>query len=45
MRLLEDEALRQAMGQRGRTFVQNHFSLERMVTDYEALYHRITGQG
>jgi len=45
MRLLEDEALRQAMGQRGRTFVQNHFSLERMVTDYEALYHRIMGQG
>gem|GEM_PF-2397747 len=39
--LLEDEALRQAIGQQGRTFVEDHFSLERMVTDYEMLYHQI----
>jgi len=43
VRLLEDKALRQAMGQRGRTFVEENFSLERMVTDYEVLYRKIVG--
>jgi glycosyltransferase involved in cell wall biosynthesis len=42
--LLEDETLRQAMGQHGRTFVEDHFSLERMITNYEALYHQIVEQ-
>ena len=42
--LLENEPLRQAMGQRARAFVQKRFSLERMVTDYETLYHRIIEQ-
>jgi len=44
-RLLEDEALRQTIGQRGRIFVKDYFSLERMVTDYEALYRQIVEQG
>ena len=43
--LLEDEALRQAMGQHGRTFVEYHFSLERMITDYEVLYRKIVERG
>jgi glycosyltransferase involved in cell wall biosynthesis len=45
MRLLEDETLRQAMGQCGRAFVQDRFSLERMVADYEILYRQIVEQG
>jgi len=44
MRLLENETLRYAMGQRGRVFVQERFSLERMVTDYEVLYRQIVEQ-
>ena len=45
MRLLEDETLRQVIGQCGRTFVEDHFSLERMVADYEILYRYIVEQG
>jgi len=41
MRLLEDETLRQAIGRRGRAFVQERFSLERMVAEYEVLYRQI----
>ena len=44
VRLLESEVLRYAMGQRGRAFVEERFSLERMVTDYEMLYHEIAGR-
>jgi glycosyltransferase involved in cell wall biosynthesis len=43
-RLLDDDALRRAMGQRGRALVAERFSLERMVADYEALYREIAGQ-
>lgn len=39
--LLENEALRDLMGQRGRAVAEERFSLERMVADYEVLYHRI----
>jgi len=45
MRLLENKTLRYAMGQSGRSFVGERFSLERMVTDYEVLYYQIVGQG
>lgn len=44
IRLLSDETVRHAMGQRGRAFVEERFSLERMVTDYETLYHEIVTQ-
>jgi len=44
LRLLEDETLRRAMGQRGRAMAQERFSLERMVTEYETLYHEIAQQ-
>ena len=43
-RLLDDDGLRRAMGQRGRALVAERFSLERMVADYEALYREIAGQ-
>jgi glycosyltransferase involved in cell wall biosynthesis len=41
IRLLEDETLRCAMGQRGRASAEERFSLDRMVTDYETLYREI----
>lgn len=44
VRLLENETLQYAMGQRGRAFVEERFSLERMVTDYERIYRRIARQ-
>jgi glycosyltransferase involved in cell wall biosynthesis len=44
IRLLEDETLRCAMGQRGRALAEERFSLDRMVTDYETLYHEIAKQ-
>ena len=41
LRLLGDDALGQAMGQRGRTLVKEQFSLERTVASYEALYGQV----
>jgi len=43
--LLENETLQYAMGQRGRALVEDHFSLERMVADYEVLYCQIVERG
>ena len=39
--LLENDVLRQSMGERGKAFVRDHFSIERMVINYEALYFQI----
>ncbi len=44
IRLLENETMRCVMGRRGRALAQERFSLERMVTDYETLYHGIEQQ-
>jgi len=42
-RLLEDEDLRSRLGRQGRRRVEEHFSLERMLDAYEALYREIMG--
>ncbi len=42
--LLENDVLRQSMGERGKAFVRDHFSIERMVINYEALYVQIVEQ-
>lgn len=39
--LLEREELRQEMGERGRTFVEQNYSKERLVTDVLALYEEL----
>jgi len=41
LRLLENDAFRKAIGQRGRAFVKEAFSLERMIAEYESLYYKI----
>jgi glycosyltransferase involved in cell wall biosynthesis len=41
--LLEREELRQEMGERGRTFVEQNYSKERLVTDVLALYEELVG--
>jgi glycosyltransferase involved in cell wall biosynthesis len=40
LRLLRDDAARQAMGQRGRAFVQEMFSLDALADRHEAFYLR-----
>lgn len=44
IRLLDDPALRESMGQAGRTRLEMHFNPERMVDETEALYQRILTQ-
>jgi glycosyltransferase involved in cell wall biosynthesis len=39
--LLRDPALAQKMGQAGRRRVEEHFSLERMVEEYEKVYGEV----
>jgi glycosyltransferase involved in cell wall biosynthesis len=41
MDLLHDPGLRATLGSRGQTKVKQHFSLERMVKNYEALYDQL----
>jgi glycosyltransferase involved in cell wall biosynthesis len=41
MTLLEDEALRRQMGERGRQLVSSRFPADRMVTDTAAIYHEL----
>jgi len=41
-RLLEDEELRQRMGQQGRSMVKSRFSLEAMLDAYAALYREVS---
>ncbi|MEO1624195.1 MAG: glycosyltransferase [Bacteroidota bacterium] len=43
LELLEQESLRKSMGQRGRQWVQERFSLPRMEQDYLELYSQLTG--
>jgi len=42
-RLIEDEALRRELGKRGREFVLQHHSKERLVSDIAGLYQEMTG--
>jgi len=42
-RLIEDEALRRELGKRGREFVLQHHSKERLVSDIAGLYQELTG--
>lgn len=42
--LLARESLRQEMGERGRTFVEQNYSKERLVTDVLALYEELVGE-
>jgi glycosyltransferase involved in cell wall biosynthesis len=42
--LLQSPGRAQAMGEAGRRRVRDHFSMERMVADYEALYHFVLTQ-
>jgi glycosyltransferase involved in cell wall biosynthesis len=44
-RLLDDPALAQRMGETGRRRIANAFSLERMTTEYAALYHSLIARG
>lgn len=39
--LLENEQLREKMGQQGRKIVEEKFNLERMIKDYENLYEKL----
>jgi glycosyltransferase involved in cell wall biosynthesis len=43
--LAEHETLRLEMGERGRTFVEQNYSKERLVADIIALYEELLGQG
>jgi glycosyltransferase involved in cell wall biosynthesis len=44
IKLLENEELRQAMGQRGREIVKKKFGLEKMISDYDNLYTSLLSQ-
>jgi glycosyltransferase involved in cell wall biosynthesis len=41
--LLEDGGLRERMGRQGRREMEQNFSLDRMLDEYEALYRRVAG--
>ena len=41
---LKDKNLRQSMGQMGRRIVEERFSLERMIDNYQILYERLLGR-
>ncbi|HEX8189725.1 MAG TPA: glycosyltransferase [Pyrinomonadaceae bacterium] len=41
--LADDPALRQALGGRGREYVERHYSVERLVADVRRLYGRLAG--
>ena len=43
--LAEHETIRREMGERGRAFVQQNYSKERLVADVIALYEELLGQG
>lgn len=43
--LLESEELRREMGERGRKFVEQNYSKERLVSDVLALYKELVGEG
>ncbi|MEP6718464.1 MAG: glycosyltransferase [bacterium] len=43
--LLEREDLREEMGERGRAFVEQSYSKERLVADVLALYQELAGEG
>ncbi len=43
VRLIQDEALRRELGKRGREFVLQHHSKERLVSDIAGLYQELTG--
>jgi glycosyltransferase involved in cell wall biosynthesis len=40
---VNDAALRQALGERGREYVERNYSVERLVADVEGLYGRLAG--
>jgi glycosyltransferase involved in cell wall biosynthesis len=42
-RLVSDEALRGALGQRGREYVERNYSVERLVSDVMRLYEELAG--
>ena len=42
-RLAEDPALREALGGRGREYVERNYSVERLVADVRGLYGRLAG--
>ena len=42
--LFQDEELRRTMGSCGRSLAQTRFSMERMVSEYEALYESVFGR-
>ena len=44
-RLVEDQALRQELGQKGRDYVVNNFGLSRIVSNYLDLYRRLAQTG
>ena len=41
--VVDDAALRQALGERGREYVERNYSVERLVADVEKLYGRLAG--
>jgi glycosyltransferase involved in cell wall biosynthesis len=43
--LVGDEGLRRALGERGREFVEQNYSVERLVSDVLGLYEELTGAG
>jgi glycosyltransferase involved in cell wall biosynthesis len=44
MRLAKDSALRERLGQCGRQFVKENFSVEKMVEDQYAVYQKLAAQ-
>jgi len=44
-RLLSDTALREGLAAEGRRLVLTHYTLERMCSDYEALFLRLYQDG
>ena len=42
--MVNDPTLRQALGQRGRVYVERNYSVERLVADVQRLYGRLAGR-
>ena len=45
LRLLDDDRMRQRMGEAGRAHIEREFRMERIVDEYRALYDALDGRG